>query len=115
MELALELVCWVTESPQRIRGDGMLENKRGSMRESRQRRGWILIAAIAIGFALLLMLAPHGHAGAADFVAILPLLLVGIISPLSLLSPLAYEYVSRATQAPELAASFQRPPPFLRG
>jgi hypothetical protein len=44
------------------------------MREIRQRRGWVLIAAIAIGFALLLMLAPHGHSGAADFVAILPLL-----------------------------------------
>jgi hypothetical protein len=84
------------------------------MMETRQRRGWILIAAIAIGFALLLMLVPHGHAGAADFVAILPLLLVGIISPLSLLSPLAYVYAGRVPEAPELPASFQRPPPFRR-
>ena len=85
------------------------------MTETRQRRRWILIAAIAIGFALLFLLVPHGHAGAADFVAILPLLLVGVISPLSLLSPLAYAYAGRVPETPELAASFQRPPPFRRG
>jgi hypothetical protein len=85
------------------------------MIENRQRRGWILIATLAIGFALLLMLVPQGHGGAADFVAILPLLFVGIISPLSLLSPLAYVYAGRVPEAPELAASFQRPPPFRRG
>ena len=84
------------------------------MIDNRQRRGWILIAALAIGFALLMLLAPHGHAGAADFVAILPLLFVGIISPLSLLSPLAYAYAGRVPETPELAASFQRPPPFRR-
>ena len=85
------------------------------MLEIRQRRGWVLIAAIAIGFALLLMLAPHGHSGAADFVAILPLLLVGIVSPLSLLGLLAFSYAGPVPQAPELAPSFQRPPPFLQG
>jgi hypothetical protein len=85
------------------------------MMETRQRRGWILIAALAIGFALLLMLVPHGHAGAAYFVAILPLLFAGVISPLSLLVPLANAYAGPVPEAPELAASFQRPPPFLRG
>ena len=85
------------------------------MMENRQRRGWILIAALAIGFALLLMLAPHGHAGAADFVAILPLLFAGVISPLSLLSPLAHVYAGRIPEVPLVAASFQRPPPFRRG
>ncbi|MGO9338159.1 MAG: hypothetical protein ACLPY1_11690 [Terracidiphilus sp.] len=100
----------------RFRLDGILLNMRGSaMTDNRQRRGWILIAAIAIGFALLLMLVPHGHAGTVDFVAILPLLFVGIISPLSLLSPLAYVYAGRVPEAPEMAASFQRPPPFRRG
>jgi hypothetical protein len=84
------------------------------------RRGWVLVAAIAIGFALLSMLAltlvPHGHNGnAADFIAILPLLFVGIISPLSLFAPLAHVYVGRVPQAPALASRFQRPPPFLRG
>jgi hypothetical protein len=93
----------------------MLLKKRGlAMSNSSQRRGWILIAAIAIGFALLLMLVPHGHAGAADFAAVLPLLFVGVISPLSLLSLLAYAYAGRVPEAPELAASFQRPPPFRR-
>jgi hypothetical protein len=85
------------------------------MRDSR-RRGWILIAGIAIGFALLMLLLPHGHSGgAADFVAILPLLFVGIISPLSLLAPLAYAYAGRVPEAPLMAAAFQRPPPIRRG
>jgi len=69
--------------------------------ENRQRRGWILIAAIAIGFALLCLLVPHGQP-------------VGVISPLSLFASLAFAYAGRAPQAPLMAASFQRPPPFRR-
>jgi hypothetical protein len=82
------------------------------MIQSRQRRGWFLIAAIAIGIALLCLLIPHGHSGSADWLAILQLLFVGVISPLSLLVPLAYEYASRAPGAPALPTLFQRPPPF---
>jgi hypothetical protein len=85
------------------------------MPETRQRRGFVLIAAIAIGFALMLMLVPHGHSGGPDFVAILPLLLVGIISPLSLLAPLVCAYAGRVPEAPVMAAAFERPPPFRRG
>lgn len=74
---------------------------------------WVLIAAIAIGVALVLLLVPHGHSGdAGAWLAILPILLfAGVISPLSLLSPLAYMYLGRAPNAPLLPALFQRPPP----
>ncbi|MGO9227823.1 MAG: hypothetical protein ACLQKA_01235 [Bryobacteraceae bacterium] len=83
------------------------------MIQNRQRRGWILIAAIAIGIALVLMLVPHGHSGGSpDWLAILPLLFVGVISPLSLFAPLADEYVGRGPDAPALHTLFQRPPPF---
>ncbi|MDR3774744.1 MAG: hypothetical protein P4L26_15425, partial [Terracidiphilus sp.] len=83
-----------------------------AMIDNRQRRGWILIAAIAIGFALLCLLVPQGHAGsAADYAAILPLLFAGLISPLSLFAPLALAYAGRVPQAPVLHPSFQRPPP----
>jgi hypothetical protein len=83
-----------------------------SMMQNRQRRGWVLLAAIAIGFVLLCLLIPHGHSGSADWLAILPLLFAGVISPLSLLAPLASEYIGRAPAPPALPSRFQRPPPF---
>ena len=83
------------------------------MIRDRQRRMCLLIAAIAIGIALVCLLIPHSQSGdGADWLAILPLVFVGFISPLSLLAPLAYEYVGRVPDAPVLPASFQRPPPF---
>jgi predicted membrane metal-binding protein len=83
------------------------------MTENRQQRGWILIAAIAIGIALVALIALHAQTGdAGAWAAILPILFVGIISPLSLLSPLAFVYLGRTPDAPALPASFQRPPPF---
>jgi len=85
------------------------------MFQNRQRRGWILIAAIAIGIALVCMLIPHGHSGGSpDWLAILPILFVGVISPLSLLPPLACAYAGRAPGAPALPSRFQRPPPYPR-
>jgi hypothetical protein len=84
------------------------------MTDRRQQRGWILIAAIAIVFALLVLLAPHGHNGGPDFVAILPLFLIAVISPLSLFAPLVNAYRGRVPQAPVLVPSFQRPPPLRR-
>jgi len=76
------------------------------------RRGLVLVAVVAILTALALMLVPHGHSGdAGAWLAILPILMVGIISPLSLLSPLAYVYLGRTSNAPILPFSFQRPPP----
>ena len=84
------------------------------MIQNRQRRTWLLIACIAIGIALLCLLLPHSHSGQADWLAILPLLCAGVISPLSLLVPLAFEYQGRTPDAPALPILFQRPPPFLR-
>lgn len=90
------------------------------MNDRKRQRGWMRIAVLAIGCAVLLLLAltlvPSGSSGhAADFVAILPLLLVGILSPLSLLGTSATTYVGRVPQAPALVPSFQRPPPLRRG
>ena len=89
------------------------------MVENRQRRAFSLIALIAIGLAVVLfvglMLAPQGHSGGPDFVAILPLLLLGIVSPLSLLGLLVFADAGRVPLAPVLAPSFQRPPPHRRG
>jgi hypothetical protein len=87
------------------------------MISNRQRRTWFLVAVIAIMAAVVLLLIPHGNSGdAGAWLAVLPLLLfVGLISPLSLLSPLAYMYLGRVAEAPVLPASFQRPPPILLG
>jgi hypothetical protein len=83
------------------------------VKQHRQRRGLILIAAIAIGIALVCLLVPYSHSGdGADWQAILPLLVLGVISPLSLLVPMAFVYAGRTPDAPALPTSFQRPPPF---
>lgn len=83
------------------------------MIQNRHRRTWLLIAAIAIGIALVCLLIPHGPSGSADLLAMLPLLFAGVISPLGLLAPLANEYVGRKPDAPALPTLFQRPPPFV--
>jgi uncharacterized membrane protein len=83
------------------------------MSNNHHRRVWFLIAAIAIGIALVLTLVPNGHSGhSSDWLAILPILFVGMISPLSLLSPMDFMYLSRTPHAPAHRALFQRPPPF---
>ncbi|HEY6490356.1 MAG: hypothetical protein WCC26_00020 [Terracidiphilus sp.] len=84
------------------------------MKALQQKRGWMWVAVIAIGIALVALLIPHGHgADSGAWIAILPLLFVGVISPLSLFSPLAFLYLGRTPDTPALSASFQRPPPCL--
>jgi hypothetical protein len=87
------------------------------MSEMRQRRAWLGVAAIAIGAALLLLLVLPAHSDhGAAWLAMLPALcFVGVISPLSLLSPLAYIYAGRVPDAPCRPSSFQRPPPVQLG
>lgn len=86
------------------------------MQRSQRQNGILLLAVIAIAAALLCLLAPHSPSGhGPDWVALLPLLFVGIISPLSLLPRMAFVYASRVPAAPPLPVRFQRPPPFLRG
>ncbi|MGA7341311.1 MAG: hypothetical protein WBE72_22500 [Terracidiphilus sp.] len=86
------------------------------MHSNRQQRIRLLIAAVAILAALALLLVPHVNPGnAAAWLAVLPILFVGLISPLSLLSPMAYMYLGRAPDAPALPATFQRPPPVRLG
>jgi hypothetical protein len=83
------------------------------MIQTRHRRIWLVIAAIAIVIVLAALLVPHSNSGdAGAWLAVLPLLLfVGVISPLSLLSPMAYMYLGRTPVAPLLPATSQRPPP----
>lgn len=83
------------------------------MTQNRHRRAWLLVAAIAIMAAVVLLLVPTGHSGdSVAWLAILPILFVGLIAPLSLLSPMAYIYLGLTPDAPVLPSSFQRPPPF---
>jgi hypothetical protein len=83
------------------------------MTPHRHQPTWVLIAAIAVTVVLLLMLVPHGDAGHADvWLAVLPILFIGVISSPGLLHALEID-PDRTGNAPELLPSFQRPPPFL--
>ena len=52
----------------------------------------------------------HG-ADSGAWTAMLPVLFVGLVSPLNLLSPKSVLCIGRSPAAPALPASFQRPPP----
>ena len=85
------------------------------MSERQHRRVFFLIAAIAIGIAALLLLAPQGHTTPlAAWLALLPVFFVGLLVPLGLFSPLAFLALGSTPDAPAPAAAFQRPPPFRR-
>lgn len=79
----------------------------------RQRRAWFWVAIAAIVIALVALLVPHGHsADASAWMALLPVIFVGLIAPLNLLPLLGFLCLGYKPEDPTLAPSFQRPPPF---
>ena len=57
----------------------------------------------------------HGQGGdSGAWVALFPILFVGLIAPLNLVSPSSLRCLGRTPSAPALPASFQRPPPALQ-
>jgi hypothetical protein len=86
------------------------------MDQFRQQRAWFWIAVIAVLAATMLMLFPHADSGhGAEWLAILPILFVGLISPLTLLMPIAYQDLGYAPDTLPHPSTFQRPPPFRLG
>ena len=54
----------------------------------------------------------HGaHSG--EWMAVLPVFFIGLLAPLSLISPRSTQCLGRPPAAPALPSSFQRPPPSL--
>jgi hypothetical protein len=86
------------------------------MNQFRQQRAWFWIAAIAVLASIILLMVLHAdsaHAG--DLLAILPLLFVGFISPLTFFVSVAHRELGYIPDAPKLPSTFQRPPPIRRG
>ena len=83
------------------------------MVQNRHQRAWLLVAIFAIAVALVLMLVPHAHSGHVDvWLAVLPILFIGVIWPFRLLQALEYLDLACISDAPALQPTFQRPPPF---
>lgn len=79
---------------------------------NRQKRVWLWIATIAIIAALVLMLLPQCHtAHSTTWLAVLPLLILGIITLPRLQLSATCAYSRRAPGALTLPTRFQRPPP----
>jgi uncharacterized membrane protein len=86
------------------------------MNQLRQQRAWFWIAAIAVIAAVVLLMVPHANsAHAGHWLAMLPILFVGYISPLMLFISIMYLEFGYVPDAPQLPSTFQRPPPILRG
>ncbi len=82
------------------------------MTRGRNERKWLLIAAIAIMVALVLLLVPQTQSGHANvWLAILPVLFIGLIWLVCLLPVSGRFDLAHAKEAPALQPSFQRPPP----
>jgi hypothetical protein len=76
------------------------------------RRIGFLIAVIAAVAVLLFLLMPHGHANHVPlWLVSLPVLFVGLISPMGFFSPHAYLDLGCTPEESLQRSSFQRPPP----
>ena len=85
------------------------------MNAFRQRRAWFWIAIAAIIIALIALIVPHHNATGPDqsaWLALLPAFFVGLLVPFKLLPLRPVLSLGHAAEAPSLAPSFQRPPPF---
>lgn len=81
-----------------------------------ERRAWFWFGALALLIAVAILLIPHsGSAHASDWLAILPICVVGVISPLCLLGEETFPNIGIVPDAPALPATFQRPPPSYCG
>lgn len=74
---------------------------------------WIAIAAIAIVIVILIIPSVNGNSPDHwSWLNLLPVFFVGLIASLVILSRVAILNLDHASDAPPLAPSFQRPPPF---
>jgi hypothetical protein len=82
------------------------------MMRDRNEHKWLLIALVAIMVALVLLLVPQTHSGHASvWLAVLPILFIGLVWLLCLLPASGSFELAREKEAPALQPSFQRPPP----
>jgi hypothetical protein len=82
------------------------------MTRDRNEHKWLLIAAIAITVALVLLLVPQTHSGHASvWLAVLPVLFIGLVWLLCLLPDSVSFELAHEKEAPALQPYFQRPPP----
>jgi bacteriorhodopsin len=84
------------------------------MKSFRQKRVWFWIAIAAIVIAVLALVVPHHNANGPDqfaWLALLPVFFVGLIAPFNLPTLLSVLSLGYPAKAPDLAPSFQRPPP----
>lgn len=84
------------------------------MRTLSNKRAWFWIAVAAIAITVIALLIPHGSStDAPAWMALLPAFFVGLLVPFRILPLRPNLTLGHAHQAPSLAPSFQRPPPFF--
>lgn len=80
-----------------------------------KKRLWFWVALAAIVIVLVVLIVPNLNGISSDqslWLVLLPVFFVGIIAPLNILALFALLTLGHAPEAPALAPSFQRPPPF---